>query len=72
MTLVILDTVVQSLRYYYCYHYYYYRQITTPVPHHSVLQAGRPSCRPTNRIKALKANYYYCCCCCCYYYYYYI
>ena len=33
------------------------RQITTPVPHHSVfLQAGCPSCRPTNSIKALKAK----------------
>ena len=32
------------------------RQITMPVPHHSVfLQAGCPSCRPTNRVKALKA-----------------
>ena len=31
------------------------RQITMPVPHHSViLQAGCPSCRPTNSIKALK------------------
>jgi len=31
------------------------RQITTPVPHHSVfLQAGCPSCRPTNGVKALK------------------
>ena len=29
----------------------------TPAPHHSVfLQAGCPSCRPTNSIKALKAN----------------
>ena len=33
------------------------RQITTPVPHHSVfLQAGCPSCRPTNSVKALKDN----------------
>ena len=33
------------------------RQITTPAPHHSVLlQAGCPSCHPTNSIKALKAN----------------
>ena len=33
------------------------RQITTPAPHHSVfLQAGCPSCRPTNSVKALKAN----------------
>ena len=32
------------------------RQITTPAPHHSVfLQAGCPSCRPTNSFKALKA-----------------
>jgi len=30
------------------------RQITTPASHHSVfLQAGCPSCRPTNSIKAL-------------------
>ena len=29
------------------------RQITTPVPHHSVfLQAGCPSCHPTNSVKA--------------------
>ena len=28
------------------------RQITTPAPHHSVfLQAGCPSCRPTNSVK---------------------
>ena len=34
------------------------RQITTPAPHHSVfLQAGCPSCRPTNSVKALKACY---------------
>jgi len=34
------------------------RQITTPAPHHSVfLQAGCPSCRPTNSVKALKAGY---------------
>ena len=33
------------------------RQITTPAPHHSVfLQAGCPSCRPTNSVKALKAH----------------
>ena len=33
-----------------------YRQITMPAPHHSVfLQAGCPSCRPTNSVKALKA-----------------
>jgi len=31
------------------------QQITTPAPHHSVLQAGCPSCRPTNSVKALKA-----------------
>jgi len=32
------------------------RQITTPAPHHLVfLQAGCPSCRPTNSVKALKA-----------------
>ena len=32
------------------------RQITTPTPHHSVfLQAGCPSCHPTNSVKALKA-----------------
>ena len=32
------------------------RQTTTPVPHHSsFLQAGCPSCRPTNSVKALKA-----------------
>ena len=31
------------------------RQITTPAPHHSsFLQAGCPSCCPTNSIKALK------------------
>ena len=31
------------------------RQITTPAPHHLVvLQAGCPSCRPTNSVKALK------------------
>ena len=31
------------------------RQITTPALHHSVfLQAGCPSCRPTNSVKALK------------------
>ena len=33
------------------------RQITTPAPHHSCfLQARCPSCRPTNSVKALKAN----------------
>ena len=32
------------------------RQITMPAPHHSVfLQAGCPSCHPTNSIRALKA-----------------
>ena len=32
------------------------RQVTTPVPHHSVfLQAGCPSCHPTN-VKALKVK----------------
>ena len=32
------------------------KQITTPAPHHSVfLQAGCPSCCPTNSVKALKA-----------------
>jgi len=32
------------------------RQITMPSPHHSVfLQAGCPSCSPTNSVKALKA-----------------
>ena len=33
------------------------RQITMPAPQHSVfLQAGCPSCCPTNSVKALKAN----------------
>ena len=33
------------------------RETTTPAPHHSVfLQAGCPSCRPTNSVKALKAT----------------
>jgi len=33
------------------------RQITMPVPQHSVfLQAGCPSCHPTNSVKALKAK----------------
>ena len=36
------------------------RQITTPVPHHCFLQAGCPSCRPTNSVKALKARSYLC------------
>jgi len=31
------------------------RQTTIPTPHHSFLQAGCPSCRPTNSVKALKA-----------------
>ena len=32
------------------------RQLTTPAPHYSAfLQAGCPSCRPTNSVKALKA-----------------
>ena len=31
------------------------RQITMPAPHHSVLQARCPSCRPCNSIKTLKA-----------------
>ena len=36
-----------------------FRQITTPAPHHSsILQAGCPSCCPTNSAKALKT--YYC------------
>ena len=33
------------------------RQTTTPAPHRSVfLQAGCPSCRPINSVKALKAE----------------
>ena len=33
-----------------------FRRITTPAPHHSsFLQAGCPSCRPTNSVKALKS-----------------
>ena len=33
------------------------RQITMPAPHHSsFLQAGCPSCHPTNSVKALKAK----------------
>jgi len=33
------------------------RQITTPAPHHSVfLQAGCPSCRPINSVKALPSE----------------
>ena len=36
------------------------RQVTTPAPHHSsFLQAGCPTCHPTNSIKALKAVYQY-------------
>jgi len=32
-------------------------RITTPAPHHSVfLQAGCPSCHPTNSVEALKAK----------------
>ena len=37
----------------------YATHITTPVPRHSVfLQAGCPSCRPTNSVKALKAHWH--------------
>jgi len=37
------------------------RQTTTPAPHHSVfLQAGCPSCRPTNSVKALKEHVQIC------------
>ena len=32
------------------------RQITMPVPRQVSLQAGCPSCRPTNSVKALKAK----------------
>ena len=36
------------------------RQITTPAPHHSsFVQAGCPSCRPTNSVKSLKALKHY-------------
>jgi len=36
------------------------RQITTPVLHYwSFLQAGCPSCRPTNCVKALKGKQHY-------------
>ena len=36
------------------------RQTTTPAPHYSVfLQAGCPSCCPTNSVKALKARIYW-------------
>jgi len=31
------------------------RQTTIPTPHHSVLQAGCPSCHPINSVEALKA-----------------
>jgi len=31
------------------------RQITTPAPTTQFLQAGCPSCRPTNGVRALKA-----------------
>ena len=35
------------------------RQITTPAAHHSLfLQAGCPSCSPTNSVKALKQTHY--------------
>ena len=33
------------------------RQIATPAHHHCFLQARCPSCRPTNSVKALKAQY---------------
>jgi len=36
-----------------------FRQITTPRPHYSILQAGCSSWRPTNSIKALKAQAWY-------------
>ena len=32
------------------------RHITRPAPHHCFLQAGCPSCRPTNSFKALKVK----------------
>jgi len=32
------------------------RQITTPAHHHCFLQAGCPSCCPTNSVKALNAS----------------
>jgi len=32
------------------------RQITMPAPHHCFLQAGCPSCRPTNSLKALEVK----------------
>jgi len=36
------------------------KQITTPAPDYSsFLQAGCPSCRPTNSVKALKAKLHY-------------
>ena len=34
------------------------RWITMPVPHHSFLQAGCSSCRPTNSVKALSSYCY--------------
>jgi len=34
------------------------RQTTTPAPYHCFLQAGCPSCHPTNSVKALKAISY--------------
>ena len=34
------------------------RLITMPAPHHSFLQAGCPSCRPSNSVKALMENYF--------------
>jgi len=33
-----------------------WHQLTTPTPHQSILQAESFSCRPTNSVKALKAN----------------
>jgi len=39
-----------------------FRQITTPAPYHLVfLQAGCPSCRLNNSVKALKATYFNLC-----------
>ena len=35
------------------------RRTTMPAPHHCFLQAGCPSCRPTNSVKALKACIHY-------------
>jgi len=34
-------------------------KITTPAPHTLFLQAGCPSCRPTNSVKALKVSVAY-------------